>query len=76
MTGQANDETAWDKPTRVRRSQTAAFSLSDQLISRAAFFARLHHAANVEDWIERIIRERLDLEEAAFAEVKRQLVAE
>jgi hypothetical protein len=73
---QAGDETEWDKPVRVQRSESAAFSLSAELASRAAFFARLHRAANVEAWIEHIVQERLDLEEAAFAELKRELVAE
>jgi hypothetical protein len=76
VTSQAEDEAAWDKPIRVRRSQAAAFSLSAELASRAAFFARLHRAANVEAWIEHIVQERLDLEEAAFAELKRELVVE
>jgi hypothetical protein len=76
VTDQAEDETAWDKPVRVQRSQAAAFSLSAELASRAAFFARLHRAANVEAWIEHIVQERLDMEEAAFAALKRELVAE
>lgn len=76
VTGQAEDQTAWDKPIRVQRSQAAAFSISAELASRAAFFARLHRAANVEAWIEHIVQERIDLEEAAFAELKRERVAE
>jgi hypothetical protein len=45
------------------------------LAARAAFFARLHRAANVEVWLERIVQERLDLEAAALAELKRELIA-
>jgi hypothetical protein len=72
---QAGDDAAWGKPVRVRRAKAAAFSLSAELATRAAFFARLHRAANVEAWLERIVQERLDLEEAALAELKRELVA-
>jgi hypothetical protein len=72
---QADDEVAWSKPVRVRRAKAAAFSLSAELAARAAFFARLHRAANVEVWLERIVQERLDLEAAALAELKRELIA-
>ncbi|HYX41799.1 MAG TPA: hypothetical protein VE821_08885 [Pyrinomonadaceae bacterium] len=71
---QADDEAAWGKPVRVRRTEGTDFSLSAELVARAAFFARLHQAANVEAWLERIVQERLDLEEAVLAELKRDLV--
>jgi hypothetical protein len=71
---QANDEAAWDRPVRVRKSKSASVALPAELAARAAFFARLHRQATVEDWLQQIIRERLDLEEAALAGVKRELV--
>jgi len=49
--------------------------LPSELAARAAFFARLHREMNVEDWLIRVIQERVDLEEAAFAGLKRDLVA-
>ena len=76
VTAQADDESAWLKPVHVRRSKSAAFSLPSELAARAAFFARLHRAADVDDWLKRVVEERLDLEEAAFAEMKRELVGE
>ena len=69
---QADDDAAWNRPVRVRRSRTA-ISLSPELASRAAFLARLHREANLQDWITRVIKERIDLEEAALAELKREL---
>ena len=45
MVAQADVESAWGKPVRVRRTEGAAFSLSAELVARAAFFARLHQAA-------------------------------
>jgi len=44
-----------------------------ELAARAAFFARLHREASVEEWLRRVIQERIDLEEAAFAGLKRDL---
>jgi hypothetical protein len=74
VTSQAGDDSAWGKPVLVRRSKSAAFSLPSELAARAAFFARLHRAADVDEWLKRVVQERLDLEEAAFAEMKRELV--
>ena len=70
----ADDDTAWGKPVRVRKLKLPAVSLPAELASRAAFFARLHREASVEEWLKRIIEERIDIEEAAFAESKRDLV--
>ena len=50
-----------------------AVPLPSALATRVAFFARLHREQSMEAWIERIIQERLDLEEAAFAGLKRDL---
>ncbi|MBD0326555.1 MAG: hypothetical protein ICV68_08985 [Pyrinomonadaceae bacterium] len=70
---QANDDSAWEKPIRVRQSESSAVSLPAELASRAAFFARLHREASVQKWLQRIIEERIDIEEAVFAESKRDL---
>jgi len=71
---QADDDSAWEKPIRVQRLKSASVSLPAELAARAAFFARLHRQANVEDWLRQIIQERMDLEEAAFVGAKRELV--
>ncbi len=70
----ADDDSAWEKPIHVRRSELSAVSLPAELASRAAFFARLHREASLEEWLKRIIEERLNIEEAVFAESKRDLV--
>jgi len=75
VAAQAEDDSAWEKPIRVRRVKLASLPLSSELAARAAFFARLHRDAHVNDWLQRIIRERIDLEEAAFAGLKRDLAA-
>ncbi|HKC64889.1 MAG TPA: hypothetical protein VKB86_14700 [Pyrinomonadaceae bacterium] len=71
---QADDDSAWGKPVGVHKSESSAVSLPAELASRAAFFARLHREASVGEWLKRIIEERIDIEEAAFAESKRDLV--
>jgi hypothetical protein len=70
---QAEDDAAWGVPTHVRRTKPSTVSLPAALAARAAFLARLHHEANVEHWLQRIIQERIELEEAAFVALKRDL---
>lgn len=70
---EADDASAWEKPIRVRRPKGANVPLPSELAARAAFFARLHHESSVEEWIQRIVHERVDMEEAAFAQLKREL---
>ena len=70
---QAEDDSAWGKPVHVRRAKPAALSLPAELAARAAFVARLHREKNVEEWLARIIKERVELEEVAFNEAKRAM---
>ncbi len=66
---EANDDSAWDAPVFVRQEATA-ISIPGDLAAKATFLAGLHHEENVEAWIVRLIRERVELEEAAFLAVK------
>ena len=75
VVAQADDDSAWEKPIRVRKAKPTSLLLPSELATRAAFFARLHREVSVEDWLRRVIQERIDLEEAAFAELKRNLAA-
>jgi hypothetical protein len=70
----ADDDSEWGKSVRMRRSKASAISLPAELASRAAFFARLHREASVQEWLKRIIEERINIEEAVFAEAKRDLI--
>jgi hypothetical protein len=71
---QAQDDTAWGKPTRVqRKARLTSLTLASELAARASFIARLHGEKRVEDWLARVIQERVALEEAIFAELKRDL---
>ena len=72
---QADDESAWGAPVKVSKSKSTSLALPSDLAARAAFFARLHREASLENWLKRVIQERLDIEEAAFAGFKKELVA-
>jgi len=76
VVAQANDDSAWERPVRVRRSRARSLSIPADLAARAAFIARLHRKKSVKQWLTRIIQERVELEEAAFAGVKRDLAVE
>ena len=71
---QADDDEAWEEPIAIRR-QSTTLSIPADLASRAAFLARLHRVDDLQMWITRIIRERVEVEEAAFVAVKRELLA-
>ena len=43
--------------------------------ARVAFLARLHRKASAEEWLRHIIRERVEIEEAAFVGAKQDLAA-
>jgi hypothetical protein len=72
VVSQADEDTAWDAPVQVEAA-VSSFSLPADLSMRASFLARLHHARGLEDWLARVIRERIELEESAFAAAKRDL---
>lgn len=72
---QVEDNTAWEDPVLVSRDIPTAMSLPPELVTRAAFLARLHKVASVEEWLRTIIQERIDFEEAAFAGLKQSLTA-
>src|SRR2546428_13241612 len=72
---QANDESAWEKQVHIRKAKRSSFSLPAELAARAAFLAQLHREPTLEDWLVRVVRERVELEELAFGQAKRDLTA-
>ena len=72
---QANDDSAWEAPIRGKRSKPASLSIPGELAARAAFLARLHRESGVTKWVERVVRERVELEEFAFREAKKKLAS-
>jgi len=72
VVAEADDESAWDEAVHVHPAEAAAILLSGDLASRAAFLARMHQENSVKNWLQRIIRERIELEEGAFVAAKRE----
>jgi hypothetical protein len=72
---QADHPSAWNKPTKVRHGKNAPVSLPADLAARAVFLAKLHREKNLDSWLARIIKERIELEERAFSHAKRALSA-
>ncbi|MCC6300020.1 MAG: hypothetical protein IT314_12030 [Anaerolineales bacterium] len=72
---QANDDSAWSKSIHVRRKRSARVSIPPKLAARAAFLAQIHKKKSVEEWLTRVIEERIELEEAAFVGAKEDLSA-
>lgn len=72
---QADNDFAWEKPIHVRKTKPTSLSVPADIAARAAFLARLHKEKGVEKWLIHIIRERIEIEEAAFVEAKRDIVA-
>ncbi len=71
-----DDDSAWEAPEIVKRDMPTRFTLSPEIASRAAFLAGLHKIANVELWLQKIIEERVDFEEAAFVGLKQAITVE
>ena len=73
---EADDSSAWDEPVFVgSQNPDTAISIPGDLAARAGFLARAHREGNAEEWLARIIRERIELEELAFAEAKREMAS-
>ena len=73
VVAQADDDLAWEEPIQVEMAKATSLSIPTKLAARAAFLARLHREKDLEEWLTRVIRERVEVEETAFAEVKREL---
>ena len=72
---QADEDAAWQKAIVVRRPKSTSLSIPAELAARAAFLARLHHESPVDKWVERIVRERVEIEESAFTAAKKTLAS-
>jgi hypothetical protein len=73
VTAQADDDSAWEKAIVVRRPKTKFLSIPAELAARAAFLAKLHRESRVDKWVERIVRERVEIEESAFTAARKNL---
>jgi len=72
--GLADDDSAWEGAGHVQKRKWA-LSIPADLAARAAFLAKLHREKGLDEWLARIIRERVELEELALGEEKREFAA-
>lgn len=75
VVSQSEDDSAWETPVRVKRPKLASLSIPGDLAARAAVLAGLHREARLDKWVERIVRERVELEEYAFSEAKKDFAS-
>jgi len=62
VVSQSENDSAWEEPVRVERSKPASLSIPGDSAARAAFLARLHREVGLDQWVERVVRERVELE--------------
>ena len=72
---QADKDSAWEEPIHVRKKKLTSLSVPAEIAARAAFLAKMHRETNIEKWLIHIIRERIEIEEIAFIEAKRDMSA-
>ena len=72
---QADEDPAWEEAVVVRRPKSTSLSIPAELAARAAFLAKLHRETGVDKWVERIVRERVEIEESAFTAAKKTLAS-
>ena len=72
---QVDEDSAWERPKIVKRPKLKLLSIPADLAARTSFLARLHHENPVDKWIERIVRERVEIEESAFTAAKKDLAS-
>ena len=75
VTAEADEDSAWQKAIIVRRPKSTSLSIPAELAARAAFLAKLHRESRVDKWVERIVRERVEIEESAFTAAKKTLAS-
>jgi hypothetical protein len=75
VTAQTDEDSAWQKAIVVRRPKSTSLSIPAELAARAAFLARLHRESRVDKWVERVVRERVEIEESAFTTAKKALAS-
>ena len=73
VVAQADNDSAWEKAIHIHKKESTSLSIPADLAARAAFLAQLHRETRIEEWLTRIIRERIEIEEGAFVEARREI---
>lgn len=62
----ADDDSAWEEPVTGKPLKWRTVRLPEELAARVAYFAMLHDDGRIDDWIRRVLLERLEQEEAVM----------
>ncbi len=71
---EADDLSKWESPVHVKAPQAISLRLSPQLIQKAKFLATLHKSKGYQSYLEKIIKERIQLEEKLIESIKPEIL--
>lgn len=70
---EADDLSKWDEPIKVKAPQAISLRLSAELIQKIKFMATIHKTDTYQNWLEKIIKERIQLEDELLDSIKSNL---
>lgn len=70
---QADDDSAWEQPIEVHRAKTHTFNNPGRVGGARCFPGKTAQEKSIEAWLTRVIKERVEMEEVAFTEAKREM---
>ncbi|MFQ5770035.1 MAG: hypothetical protein ACE5HX_05840 [bacterium] len=71
----ANDLSKWENPIQVKAPQAISLRLSPELIQKIKILAKIHKKNNYHKWLEKIIEERINLEEELLESIRSELTS-
>ena len=74
VTKEADDLSKWDASIHVKAPKAISLRLSPQLIQKARFLASVHKSKNYQSYLEKIIKERIQLEEKLIESIKPEIL--
>jgi len=70
VTKESDDLSKWEEPIEVKAPQAVLLRLSPELIQKIKFLATIHKTDNYQNWLEKIIKERIQLEDELLDSIK------
>lgn len=70
VTRESDDLSKWEEPIEVNAPQAISLRLSAELIQKIKFLATIHKTDNYQNWLEKIIKERIQLEDELLDSIK------
>jgi hypothetical protein len=72
---QANEDALWGKELLVLpKSVPTSIRLSPNTISRAKFFAHIHHERGYQSWLKKVVEERIATEYEIYKRIHKETV--